>query len=259
MKLIYGSTALKHWIPSYLTETKDLDYICDDLTLKSTRETEYYWTLAFEYLRENNKDKTYVDLDLLYTIKVSHAAWDIKWSKTIKHIELMQKHGAKLNKNFYNLLIKDWEMIHGKKKVNLKKNNEEFFDNDKITRKYPHDFLHEHFATKEVPMHNLIRPDLNSPMCSEELFLKLSEADKLLTAVEEVNVIAYERRLYIKSSGRRYPLFHARLNALKQLITTMTKGWFNLYLIENTQKILYSDTTEFTKKARLLGKDQEIK
>lgn len=242
MNLIYGSTALKHWIPES-RNPNDLDVITEE-KLRSSKEKQFYWTKAFGYLI-NNKDKNYVDLDLLFTIKVSHSSWDINWTKTMKDIGLMQQHGAKLNKEFYNLLLEDWTKIHKKKQVNLNVKNEDFFKSN-IKRKYNHDYLHTVFAFYERPLNERIRKDLSSPMPSEELWNQLSQQDKIKCSVEELMVLSTER--YILPLG--IPLKTARYKALKQMIVSSTKGFFNLFLILNFEEILKSENEHFTTKLK---------
>lgn len=232
--LIFGSTAIKHWFPGwYLKQPNDLDIISKDQTLKQ-KGTEVYWTDAFEFLLENNKDELYVDPDLIYTIKVSHAAWDINWTKHIKDIIFLKEMGCKINKDFYDLLFKDWEKLHGKKKYNFNKPNDELFK-DSVTRKYSHDDLHNILKFNDQPMYQKILKDKDKALCSQVLFEQLSERRKHELAVEEVAVVAYER--YVLTG--KMPFKNAICKAYQDLVTHMTKGWFNLYLIEHAKDIIY--------------------
>lgn len=230
MFLVYGSQAIKYWYPDYPREPADFDVITNQSIVKSTREEQYYWNDAFEYLTRN-KDKNYVDPNFLYTIKVSHAAWDVNWTKTMKDIEFLKSKKCKLDSKFYTLLYKEWELLHGKKNVKMDVYNGDFFT-DKITRKYNHEDLHEHFKFYDRPLNERIREDLSKPLCSESLWNKLSYNDKLKCALEEIFVLATER--YILSG---LPSKTARIKILKQMITSSTSGWFNLFLIENFDKL----------------------
>jgi hypothetical protein len=233
MKLIYGSAAVKHWFPEFRIPN-DLDFISSEnhwIPLENS-----YWIDAFEYL-ENNKHPMYVDPNFLLTIKVSHACYDIHWDKTLKDIIFLLNKGCVLDKTFYNLLIKDWSIIHGKKKVNLNVPNEEFFRNN-ITRKYSHDELHEHLAFYSKPLHNYIRINLNYPMSSEDMFYELSKEDQIKCMLEETFVFMFERFLIPKKTKS---LKHAKYLALKQLITSSTSGWFNLALIMNFEELINYD------------------
>lgn len=234
---IYGSCALKHWYP----ETR----IPSDIDIISPN---HDWIPAFQYLLENNKHSQYVDPNFLFTIKVSHASWNIHWDKTLHDIVFLKNKGCTLDKEFYNLLYNDWKKIHKKKNVKLSTSNDKFFTN-KITRKYSHDYLHEILSFYEQPLHEKIRKDLNSPQCDEKLFNELSNEDQFKCALEEVLVIATERFVL---SGR--PLNNSKYLALKTLITSSTTGWFNLYLILNFDKLIYSNNTHW--KTKLLEIDK---
>jgi len=223
--LIYGSQAMKHWFKDS-REPRDLDII-ENQNRESSRRVQYYWTPAFKYLTENNKDKAYVDADLLYTIKVSHAAWDVNWEKTMKDIEFMKSKGCSLNMDFYNLLYKDWELIHGKKKVKMNVQNEDFFKGN-IKRRYDHEWLHEQFMFDERPMNERIREDLDSPLCSENLWNSLEYPEQIRTALEEIFVLTAERYIFVDNP---IPTKIARIKTLKQMITSSTSGWFNRFLI----------------------------
>lgn len=243
MSLIFGSTAAKHWYPEF-REPKDLDRISEEKHM--TREVEHYWNEAFAYVLANNKDATYVDPDFLYTIKVSHAAWDIWWDKTMFDIQFFKRKGCKLDKVLFDLLYAQWELEpgHRQKRVNLNVKNEEFFTKT-VTRKYDHDWLHQYLAFGSEPMHNRIRRDPGSPLCSEKLWTALSYDDKVKCALEETYVIATER-------FRDKPPRLAKMKALKNLITSATKGWFNLFLIENYETLRAYDDAYWINKLKEL-------
>lgn len=252
MSLIFGSTALKFWFPDFKREPKDLDVITKNPTMMTPKE-EHYWVSGFEYVLKNNKHNRYVDPDFLYTIKVSHAAWDIWWDKTMHDIMYLNNKGCKLDENLYHLLWQDWNVIHRQKKINLNVKNEEFFKKT-VTRAYEHDWLHTVFAFYDEPLHNRIRKDPTSALCSEKLWTSLSFEDKVKCALEEVYVIAAERFV-----SRGIPPKTARIKSLKLLITSSTKGWFNLFLIENFETLIKYDLTHYlTRLEKLNGKNVSI-
>jgi hypothetical protein len=260
-QLIYGSEAVNHWFPDFPREPKDRDFIVlgvpynkEHHFYEATNNTdntagikfEYFSAKELDYVFEINSDPKYVDPDLLYTIKMSHSFWDVKWDKTIHDILFLQSKGCKLNRELYLKLYQLWTNVHRKKSVNMNKANSEFFK-DKITRKFNHDFLHEQFAFYKRPLNETIRPDIDRTWCSEELFNKLSEEDKLKCALEEVYVIAYER-----FSIGNVPIKLSIIKALKQLITTMTKGWFALYLVLHFKEIIRFPIVEYQNKINKL-------
>ncbi len=241
-ELIYGSTALKHWFPNFSREPSDLDIITytnkENFNKGSyyskhiSPNTEVYYINAFEYVLKYNTNDRFVDPNFLYTIKVSHAEYNIRWDKTMHDIIFLKEHGCTLDIALYNLLVKEWSVIHRAKKVNLDKSVDEFFTKQ-VTRVYNHDKLHQHFAFYDKPLHESIRPDLSKAWCSEELFNNLCHEDKIRCCLEEIYVVATER-FYLNGIPPRT----AKLRSIKQLITTMTTGWFCLFMIENFKELL---------------------
>ena len=234
--LIYGSTAIKHFFPDYPNEPKDLDIIVDTdnnyhIAIDECRRIEQYYLPEFQYIFENNKDKKFVDPDFLYTIKMSHLSWDINWDKHMKSAIFLREQGAKLDKKLYDSLMIAWSRIHGAKKVKMNVKNEDFFK-ESIPRKYNHEFLHEQFAFYDRPLNERIRKDLDSPLCSEELWNLLSDEDKFKCALEELLVLTAERFIFVPKENQLQLKF-ARTKMLKTMITSTTSGWFNLYLKEH--------------------------
>lgn len=241
MNLIFGSTAAKYWFPDF-REPKDLDIISKDKLM--TPEIQYYWQESFQYIINNNNDTKYVDPNFLYTIKVSHAAWDIHWDKTMHDIKFLKNKNCILDKHLYDFLLEEWEILHRNKQINLNKKNEEFFKDD-VDRKYDHDWLHNYLAFYEEPLHNKIKVDKSKALCNEHLWNRLSYEDKIKCAMEEIYVVATER--YI---SRNITPKVSKVKSLKNLITSMTKGWFNLFLIENFDTLLAFDNTHWINKLK---------
>ena len=238
MFLIYGSTAIKYWYSDF-REPRDLDIITNREKIKGI---ECYWMKEFEYLTEN-KDTRYVDPNSLLTIKMSHLSWDINWDKHMHDVIFLKNKGCTIDLKFYKKLITAWERVHWKKKVNLNTINKNFFQK-KITRRFDHDWLHEQVAFYKRPLHESIREDLNSPQCSEKLFSLLSHQKKIKVALEELYVLTLERFIFIdKPQSFKF----AKTKMLKQMITSTTKGWFNLFLKDNCIELLRSDDTYINK------------
>lgn len=239
-QLIFGSTALKHWFSDLKRDPKDLDIMCKEG--KNSPGIEHHWIDSFQYILDNNKDWYYVDHNFLYTIKISHAAWDVRWEKTMHDINFMKNKGCILDITLYNMLLKEWEIVHGKKKVKLTGKPEEFFK-PTVTRKIDHDQLHHLVKFYDRPMHEIIRKDKNNVACSKELWDNLSYDDKIKCALEEAYVFALERYF-------EFPPKIALVKALKQLIVSSTKGYFNLFLIDNFHELIYYKQSNYLEKHR---------
>lgn len=232
--LIYGSTAIKHFFPDYEREPKDLDIITKEdnkyhLEIPGCKRIEQYYLPEFQYIFEHNVDEEFVDPDFLYTIKMSHLSWDINWDKHMKSAIFLKERGAELDEELYNSLMIAWSRVHGKKSVKMNVKNSEFFK-ENIYRKYNHEFLHEQFSFYDRPLNERIRKDLDSPLCSEELWNLLSPEDKLKCALEEIYVLAAERFIFVQESDKSWKLEHAVTKTLKNMITSTTSGWFNTYM-----------------------------
>lgn len=232
--LIYGSTAIKYHFPDYEREPHDLDIITQTdnklhLEIQDLKRIEQYYLPEFDYIFENNKDELYVDPDFLYTIKMSHLSWDINWDKHMRAALYLEEQGCKLDTALYKSLIHAWKRVHGKKSVKMGVKNSEFFK-ENIYRKFNHEFLHEQFAFYDRPLNERIRLDLDSPLCSEELWNQLSPEDKIKCALEEIYVLAAERYIFVQAPERPWKLEHAVVRTLKNMITSTTSGWFCTFL-----------------------------
>ena len=246
--LIYGSTAIKHFFPDYNQEPKDLDIITETdnklhLDISGCKVIEQYFLEEFQYIFENNKDKSYVDPDFLYTIKMSHLSWDINWDKHMKSAIFLREKGCKLDKVLYDSLMKAWERVHYKKKVKMDVKNSEFFK-ENINRAFDHEYLHLRYAFSGRPLNEKIRKDLDSPLCSEELWRKLSYSNKIKCATEELMVLTVERYGFVPKENR-LPIKFAKIKMLKQMITSTTSGWFNLFLKENFKVLINKDFPKY--------------
>ncbi len=233
--LITGSVAMHHWYPIIKSKPKDIDIITESgIVLSSSVPSrlgiESHSNPVFSKILKINKDPVFVDRDILYTIKLSHAQWNIKWEKTINDILFFESNDdLDLNQELYDELVAYWTTVHGPKRVNLNMSNDQFFT-DAVRRKIDHDILHQMVAIYDEPMHTLIRADKSSPKPDKALWDALLYKDKMFTAIEEICVVAIERGRLTKES-KQSEILIAIMAAYKSLVTTMTKGWFCDFLL----------------------------
>lgn len=244
-QLLIGSVAAYHWLSGKVEYRvpRDIDILTPASISSSSRHIcniETQWHDLAEEIIETSKDKVFCDLDLLYTLKVSHAYWDIHWQKTTFDIVTFNRFGVTINQDLHDGLVKMWSVIHGPKKVNLNKKVDEFFT-EHVKRAYDHEILHELVAFNQKPMHTLIRPDLQSVWVDKGMFFDLPFEKQIETALEEMMVVAIERgQLNIKSPNLvKVSALH---KAHKLLVTSMTKGWFAQFLVENIENLLGNQT-----------------
>lgn len=244
--MIFGSTAIKFWFPDFNREPKDLDLMTQG---KSSREIEHLYIPEFEYIFENNSNPDYCDPNFLYTIKVSHLAWELKnnsWDKHMHDAIFLKEKGCTLDKELFISLYNRWSLMHGKKHVKMNVDNSDFFK-ETIYRRYNHEELHEHFAFYSRPLNEKIRKDIKSPLCSEELWNNLTFDDKLKCTLEEIFVLTSERFIFI---DKPLPIKFARVKTLKHMIASTTSGWFNLFLIQNFKELISLEQEYFETKLK---------
>ena len=170
--------------------------------------------------------------DELYTIKVSHAFWANRWPKHIQDIAYFQSKGCILIPELFDLLYLIWVEHYGEKRAKLRAGTkpEEFFTNT-VQRKYDHDSLHASIAYYDEPLFNAILRDGEAVAVDRAKFDALSFDDKCRLVREEVYATALERKV-IPSDYAEHPLRAYRW-ALEKTVTSFSKGWFPMWIVEN--------------------------
>lgn len=254
MKLLVGSMAARQWFPEF-REPKDIDYLITDPSEKrsNTRGIEYFYhPLLATYIDKMipytiNGDILTATPDMLYTIKVSHAFWQLRnrsWEKHMHDVLFFQEKECKLIENFYDVLYQTWVEVHGAKKANLNVPASEFFTKT-IDRKYDHDSIHSSVAYGEQPLYEKILRDGSEVSVSKDKFEALSFDDKCNLVREEVYATALERIL-IPSDYKKSPRA-AYAWALRQTITSFSKGWFPKWVVENYTHLYKPDVDYVTR------------
>lgn len=225
LQTLIGSQALKYHFPKFYRTPKDYDYIIN-YDKKSTRDVEYHWAKSpgHELIL---KQGPIASPEILLTIKMSHSFWDVHWSKTMDDILFLQREKVKYIPELFQQLYEYWIFVHGEKRANLNKDNTLFFE-DNVQRKYIHDDIHKVISYYDEPLYKKIKVDQTKANVSYQLFLDLSESDKLKLCREELYVTALERYVI----PHKESLSRAYFFACKQLITSMSKGWFPKYIVE---------------------------
>lgn len=184
--------------------------------------------------------------DELYTIKVSHAFWNLHgtWSKHMGDIVWMQRKGLKFIPELFDILYPIWEERYGKKKANLNAKPEDFF-NKNVHRVYDHDSIHRSIAYYDRPLFERILRDGHEVAVDKAKFEALSYEDKLKLVREEVYATALERQL-IPSNYKSSPRA-AYAWAMMKTVTSFSKGWFPLFIVLNYQD-LYKPDVDYVKR-----------
>lgn len=220
--VIIGSTAIKHHFPDFKREPKDIDYL---VNIKSMWDNvpgkeEYHENPVLWNIVGNEK---YLSPDLLYTLKISHLFWDIKWDKHMYDVQFLKGKGCVLNIGLFYKLYDYWQEVHGEnKRSNLELSSQEFFNN--ALKKYDHDFLH--LLINPKPFYKKILKDGAEVDVDEKKYNALSHWEKLELVREEVYVMAYERL-----AGRDYRIAYSWM--LKRFIRSHAPMFEALFIIEN--------------------------
>jgi hypothetical protein len=226
--LIIGSTAAYHWFPDW-RKPKDLDLLTTE-RIASNRVLDVQDHGLASDLIATSTDPVFADPSLLYTLKVSHAYWDIHWSKTMFDIWQFQKRGVSLNQPLHDRLVRLWTTIHGPKKVNLAQSKDTFWQ-DAVKRRYDHEWLHERVKFFDRPLHESLHPDHSQVLIDRQRFEALPLAIQRLVALEEILTIAIERADLSVQSTKSARLIAVSM-AHKKLCTSAAKGWFAQFCVE---------------------------
>ncbi len=250
-KVIIGSRACKFWFPDSRTP-KDWDYLWEGPTQKLKNEEgeveEYHNVnelrgnrLIYD-MTEKTGDVSYAPPELLYSLKVSTIFFVPHFfEKTAHDLMFFQQKGVKHNEELYNILYEDFKAFHGRR-ANLRKTNEDFFK-DNVQRKYVHDDIHRAVAYYDAPLYERCKPDPNSAYVSEKMFNQLRHSDKIRMCREEIFTTALERVLI--PNNLRGSILGAYRNACKQLICSMTAGWFPKFIVLNWLELNRPDGHDF--------------
>lgn len=222
MRMI-GSAAIKLQFPDFPRIPKDVDWAVDkERTHAGMNEFHVISSLAFG-------GNPICTPDEIYTLKMSHIFYNIKWDKHLFDLIYLQEHGAKLLPSLFGYLREHWGYIHGEnKRSDLSLSKDEFFSNA-LMNQGDHDKLHSYIQDPPTFTKVLIEP--NGVEVSEEKWQNLSHEDKLNIVREEVYVMAYERL-----AGRDYR--SAYVWQLKQMVLTHAPLYEAIWIVQHYKELL---------------------
>jgi len=215
---LFGSSLIKKYFPDF-RKPNDIDWVTNDKSkLKESSKEEEFHYIPCSPDREMTPNE-------LYTIKVSHAIYDIHWRKTMSDIRFLQIKGCELIPDMLVELRKYWEVIHGKQiRTDFDTDVDGFF-NDKVRRKIKHDDLHH--MLNDPPTFLKMIDDGVTPNINK--FESLSENEKKELLFEESFVISIER------FNNDYNKF-AYNKAQQLLVTKLHPVWLSDFVINNWSK-----------------------
>lgn len=232
MRIVIGSTAIKHHFPDFAREPKDFDLFAEfDAGVVEAVDT-YFHPKMLQYWWAG--ESRFATPDELYTVKLSHSFWELPngtWNKHMADLMFLKSKGAKCIEPLYKLLYEVWTEKHGSKKMDLAKEADSFFA-DAVKRKYDHDSLHYSVAYNPgKPMYELALKDGHSVDMDMKKVWAWPFEDQVKLFREEVYATALERivvpREYRVSPGLAHHW------ALRRTITSLTKGRSARFIAEN--------------------------
>ncbi len=201
----------------------------------------------FEIARPGSSGEFYLQSNIpleekLLSIYSSHRFMPINWRKhivTLNFLETMV--GRDKIAKITNQRFRENEVIYGQLRTpSLNKNKASFFNDKTVAiRVFEHDDIHKIMAHYESPLFERIKPDPDKVLCSKDLWHNLSWIDKVKCVLEEVYVIALERKLIpMMFLGKEpYTTKEAFLWALQRVSTNLCSGWFREFASKNALAI----------------------
>jgi hypothetical protein len=231
--LLIGSTAMKlRGVGN--REPKDRDVFSDDPGAIG----DVFWHPSFSPWLGSGAGTRVATLDELYTIKVSHAQWELKngtWEKHVYDIVQLKRAGSVLDLDLHKMLYKVWEETHGVKIMDLDQDKSEFFA-DAVRRTYDHDSLHESVAYGDRPIYTEVLKD-RAEVDIDMRKMKALPLERFVELIkEEVFVTALER-IVVPRNYRVSPKA-AYWWALRRTATSLTKGWTARTIMDNIELFL---------------------
>ena len=180
-------------------------------------------------------------LDVLYTIKMSHRFKKTnrvsEFEKTISHILLMEKNGAKITDELKEIYKTRMEETYNYSHPKLNKIKSEFFTDD-VPYIYDHDTIHEAVKFLDKPMYRYFIIPEQDVLCSREKFTSLSYQNKLLAVYEEASVLTLERSIIPYKITDQDKIKEKFRFALMKVCTSITSGWFREFAWRNYFEVL---------------------
>jgi hypothetical protein len=241
MLTLIGSRAMAHWFPDARKPNGDWDWISDE-PWPGLPKLPRHEVFTDERLGAWSWGEPYATPDELYTLKVSHAFWEINgpatWNKHAGDTVFLSRHGARFLRPLYDIVLPIWKERYKRNPVSLDKTAQKFFA-DAVPRRYVHDTLHESVAYYDRPLFESVLREGSEVATDNAKFEALDFEDKLKLVREEVYVTALERILIPKDyRGSPRAAYHW---ALRRTATSLFKGEWALFLVLNLDRLMKPD------------------
>ncbi len=246
--LLIGSRALGYWFGSWTCTKKDTDW--DVISSRPIEGTEWHdpWLLNNEEIENYATDKTIIFNDEvlhvvhpigLAIIKRSHLWRSLSFGKHITHYhKYLRRFTKEFSQHDIDVLARRTKMTmeaYPQQGPNLRQPVEEFFT-DAVTKKFSHDWLHELYAFTDRPIYTKMQRDPSTAWCEKDMWDEFTHTQKMYAVAEEALVIATER--FLVPNDFNFPAKLAYHKAVEKICTTLCKGWFRDFAIDNYPQAL---------------------
>jgi hypothetical protein len=248
MLTLIGSTAAKRHFPDF-REPKDTDWQSDRPLGEKQKALLVGADVFIDERLAGWEWGTLASPEELYTMKVSHAFWEIgpnvpartsNWNKHMSDVIFFQRKGVEFIRPLYDVLFPIWKDIHGKKKTSLAQGAGTFFGNDAVKRIYDHDSIHASVAYNDHPLYeDILVPGEEVMVDSTKFFSGMPYETQLQLVREEVYATALERILIPKNYQHSPSAAYAW--ALRRTITSLFKGEWALWAVLNYDTLARPD------------------
>ncbi len=184
-------------------------------------------------------------LAVLTAIKRSHLEYPIRWQKSIVDYHQLKSRAGELSiEETKAIALRSQEIAAraaGKlPKVDLNVSNDKFFKKSQaaVGRLYEHDDLHRATCFYDKPLFETLKDDKSKAFIPKKNFDKLPLLDKVRLVQEECFAIGLERMII---PGKTNDPKEAFDHAIQRICTTLCKGWFRDFAIENYPAIINYD------------------
>lgn len=241
---LIGSTAAKVWFPEF-RDGSDVDWhdASEPSDWKKQAREILYPGYQDNFVDERLRQWFWGPIatpDELYTMKVSHAYWEIgdSWNKHMADVVWLKRHGCEFIQELHDILVPIWTDIHGKKITNLNQDSSEFFA-DGVKRKFVHDSIHESIAYGDRPLYESILKLGSDVAVDSDRFFAMDYETQAKLVREEIYTTALERILipnnYKGSPGAAYAW------AVRRVITSLFKGKWATFVVLNYEDLSRPD------------------
>lgn len=204
--------------------------------------------------------------EVLFSLKKSHIHFPIKFDKHIKDYCFLYDHFSGVDKLSYitQINFKETEERVGQLKTpSLMKSTNKFFGQSKnyVKSWFIHDDIHRVMSHYDKPLYENMQTDSSSAWCKKDMWELFTFEDKCKCVLEEVYVIALERKIIpmLFGGGKIYTSKEAFNWAFMRVCTTLCSGWFREFATNNYFRILEFFNKEYVEKFLLSYQDGNIK